>query len=121
MMIPTDGRAPRLAPFFAAISSPDWSEAGIIGTAFPTASAKASQRSSDDIGQQRVLELGDEVFERELAFLQPLQVQIVRGHLWRKSVDGFVEIAMLGLESRDSLLDGFNVEVHGNFNHIKKR
>jgi hypothetical protein len=48
-------------------------------------------------------------------------VQIVRRHLRREPVNGFVEIAMLGLEGRDSLLDGFNIEVHVTHHCIKKR
>jgi hypothetical protein len=88
--------------------------------ALATASAKASQLS-DDIGQQRILEFGDEILKRELALLQPLQMQIVRRHLGREPINGFVEIAMLGLEGRDSLLDGFNIEVHLTRYYTKKR
>jgi hypothetical protein len=48
-------------------------------------------------------------------------MQIVRRHLRREPVNGFVEIAMLGLEGRDSLLDGFNIEVHVTLYYIKKQ
>jgi len=33
--------------------------------------------SGDDVGEQLVLDLGDAVLERQLLFLQPLDLQIV--------------------------------------------
>ena len=48
-------------------------------------------------------------------------MQIVRWHLRRESINGFIEVAMLGLERRDSLLDGFDIEVHVVADYIKKR
>jgi len=47
-----------------------------------------------------------------------LQMQVVRRHLWREAIDRLVEIAMLGLERRDSLLDGFDIEVHVSRDYI---
>ena len=72
-------------------------------------------------GSSEFSSLSDEIFERELALLQPLQMQIVRRHLRREPVNGFIEIAVLGLEGRDPLLDGFNIEVHVTRDYIKKR
>ena len=39
-------------------------------------------------------------------------MKIVRRHLRCEPVNGFIEIAMFGFEGRDSLLDGFDIEVH---------
>ena len=64
-------------------------------------------------------EQGYLVFQEKLALLQALQVQIVRRHLRGEAIDRLVEIAMLGLERRDSLLDGFDIEVHVTRYYIK--
>src|SRR5579862_7118198 len=58
--------------------------------------------SGDDVGQQRILELGDEVFERQLPLLEALELDIVGRDLLREARNRLIEIAVLGLERRNS-------------------
>src|SRR5207237_6095459 len=68
--------------------------------------------SSDDIRQQFAFDLGDLVFQHQLAFFQALQLQLVEGTALANPRDHVIEIAVLGSQSGEFRLQGFDVEIH---------
>src|SRR5579864_6036964 len=68
--------------------------------------------SGDDVRQQLTFEPGDQVLERELAFLEPLQMDGVERPLLAQPRDRFVEVAVLALERLKACLQGFDIEIH---------
>jgi hypothetical protein len=67
--------------------------------------------SGKDIWSQLVLEAQNTVFELQLAFLQPPQLQFVLHRLDREARDHIVEIAVLLLEFRDAASDCVEIQV----------
>jgi len=51
--------------------------------------------SGGNIGGQPVFDLGNQVFQAQLAFFQPLQRQLIARPLVDQRLNGIVEIAML--------------------------
>ncbi len=49
----------------------------------------------NNIGDQLVLEPHDSVFQRQLLFLQPRNLQLIDDHFCSQRVDSIVEIAVL--------------------------
>jgi hypothetical protein len=58
-------------------------------------------RSSDDIRRQSVFEKGNTVAQRQSAFLESLQLQLIIGGHRDQGLDGRVEVAMLLTQSFD--------------------
>src|SRR5690349_162912 len=66
--------------------------------------------SSDDVRQQFAFDLGDLVLQHQLALFQPLQLQLIEGAAFGDTRDDVIEIAMLGSQSGEFRLQGFDVE-----------
>src|SRR3954469_16274923 len=66
----------------------------------------------DDVRQQLAFDFRNLVLQHQLAFLQPLHLQLVEGAALDEPRDHVVEVAMLGLERGELSLEGFDVEIH---------
>src|SRR6266513_291138 len=85
---------------------------GIRGAVPASTCPSSAGSSSDDIRQQFAFDLGDLVLQHQLAFFEPLQLQLVERAAFDDARDHVIEIAMLGSQSGEFRLQGFDVEIH---------
>src|SRR5947207_3543926 len=74
----------------------------------------AGYRSGDDVRQQLAFDLLDLVLQRQLAFLQPLQLKLVERAALDNARDHVIEVAVLSFQRGELRLEGFDVEIHRN-------
>src|ERR1043166_3667186 len=77
-----------------------------------TTCPSSARASSNDVRQQFAFDLGDLVLQHQLALLEALQLQLVERAAFGDTRDHVIEIAMLGSQSGEFRLQGFDVEVH---------
>src|SRR5690349_20725740 len=85
---------------------------GVLGSASARTCPSSASASSDDVRQQFAFDQRDLVFQHQLALFEPLQLQLVEGGALGKARDHVVEIAVLGSQSGELRLQGFDVEIH---------
>src|ERR1700730_1182607 len=85
-----------------------------MASAFGEPSHSAGYRSGDDIRQQFALNLLDLVLQRQLAFLEPPQLELVERAALDHARDHVIEVAGLGFQRGELRLEGFDVEIHRN-------
>src|ERR1700730_8759203 len=85
-----------------------------MASAFGEPSHSAGYRSGDDIRQQFALNLLDLVLQRQLAFLQPPQLELIERAALHHARDHVIEVAVLGFQRGEFRLEGFDVEIHRN-------
>ena len=72
--------------------------AAVVAAYFAAGSRPALDILGDDIGQQPAFDLRDLILQHEFALLQPLHLQLVEGLRLDQPCDDVVEVAVLGLE-----------------------
>src|SRR6266436_5148908 len=82
--------------------------------AFGSVPRPAGYRSGDDVRQQLAFDLLDLVLQRQLAFLEPLQLKLVERAALDHARDHVIEVAVLGFQLGELRLEGFDVEIHRN-------
>src|SRR6266566_8854844 len=85
-----------------------------MAPAFGRLPCPAGSRSGDDVRQQLAFDLLDLVLQRQLAFLQPLQLKLVERATLDHARDHVIEVAVLGFQRGELRLEGFDVEIHRN-------
>src|ERR1700694_1912748 len=71
-------------------------------------------RSGNDVRQQLAFDLLDLVLQRQLSFLEALQLKLVERAALDNARDHVIEVAVLGFQSGELRLEGFDVEIHRN-------
>src|SRR5437762_1692373 len=85
---------------------------GALGRVPASTCPSSAGASSDDVREQFAFDLRDLVFQHQLALFQPLQLQLVEWGALGETRDHVVEIAVLGSQSGELRLQGFDVEIH---------
>src|SRR5207302_8663908 len=85
---------------------------GALGRMPASTCPSSAGASSNDVREQFAFDLRDLVFQHQLALFQPLQLQLVEGGALGETRDHVVEIAVLGSQSGELRLQGFDVEIH---------
>jgi hypothetical protein len=68
--------------------------------------------SGNDIGDEPVLELGDEILEDKLPLLETLDLKLVERRLLGDPRNQFVKVAVLASELLQASFDRFEIEIH---------
>src|SRR5947199_158569 len=84
---------------------------GALGRMPASTCPSSAGASSDDVRQQFAFDLRDLVFQHQLALFQPLQLQLVERGALGDTRDHVVEIAVLGSQSGELRLQGFDVNL----------